>query len=220
MSTSGFGAEAAQRFLEHGDECHTANEVEIGARQKPGPHADQAAHLVDRAVALDDEPGREPEHDREDRREDSGRAQEPPPVRGALAAHLGPRRVREDPVAVEHPLVDAVAHPEEAVLRAHDAGEPEDADERVGDVVDDAPPLEHPPIEVEERRAVRLDAEDAVADEDEVVVALARPALDWIKLADGMGVEATRVETLEGFADAFKAACAQRGPFLIEFQIY
>ena len=48
---------------------------------------------------------------------------------------------------------------------------------------------------------------------------LARPALDWIKLADGMGVEATRVETLEGFADAFKAACGRRGPFLIEFQI-
>ena len=48
---------------------------------------------------------------------------------------------------------------------------------------------------------------------------LARPALDWIKLADGMGMEATRVETLEGFADSFKAACGQRGPFLIEFQI-
>jgi acetolactate synthase-1/2/3 large subunit len=49
---------------------------------------------------------------------------------------------------------------------------------------------------------------------------LARPALDWIKLADGMGVEATRVETLEGFADAFKAAAGRRGPFLIEFRIH
>jgi len=48
---------------------------------------------------------------------------------------------------------------------------------------------------------------------------LARPTLDWIKLADGMGVEATRVETLEGFADAFKAASGRRGPFLIEFRI-
>ena len=48
---------------------------------------------------------------------------------------------------------------------------------------------------------------------------LARPALDWTKLADGMGVEATRVDTLEGFADAFKAAAGRRGPFLIEFQI-
>jgi acetolactate synthase-1/2/3 large subunit len=48
---------------------------------------------------------------------------------------------------------------------------------------------------------------------------LARPALDWVKLANGMGVEATRVETLEGFADAFKAACGRNGPFLIEFHI-
>ena len=40
-----------------------------------------------------------------------------------------------------------------------------------------------------------------------------------MKLAGGMGVEATRVETLEGFADVFKAACTRRGPFLIEFRI-
>ena len=31
--------------------------------------------------------------------------------------------------------------------------------------------------------------------------------------------EATRVETLEGFADVFKSACGRRGPFLIEFRI-
>ena len=48
---------------------------------------------------------------------------------------------------------------------------------------------------------------------------LARPELDWVKLAGSMGVEATRVETLEGFADAFSAACGRRGPFLIEFRI-
>ena len=48
---------------------------------------------------------------------------------------------------------------------------------------------------------------------------LARPALDWVKLAGGMGVEAVRVNTLEGFADAFKSACSRRGPFLIEFDI-
>jgi len=48
---------------------------------------------------------------------------------------------------------------------------------------------------------------------------LARPELDWVKLAGGMGVEATRVETLEGFADVFKSACGRRGPFLIEFRI-
>ena len=48
---------------------------------------------------------------------------------------------------------------------------------------------------------------------------LSRPTLDWVHLAQGMGVEATRVDTLEGFADTFKSACARRGPFLIEFRI-
>jgi acetolactate synthase-1/2/3 large subunit len=48
---------------------------------------------------------------------------------------------------------------------------------------------------------------------------LARPPLDWTSLAAGMGVEATRVDTLEGFADVFKAAAGRRGPFLIELQI-
>ena len=48
---------------------------------------------------------------------------------------------------------------------------------------------------------------------------LARPELDWVKLAGGMGVEATCVDTLEGFADVFKSACGRRGPFLIEFRI-
>jgi acetolactate synthase-1/2/3 large subunit len=48
---------------------------------------------------------------------------------------------------------------------------------------------------------------------------LSRPELDWVKLAGGMGVEARRVETLEGFADVFKAACTRPGPFLVEFRI-
>ncbi|MFO1320844.1 MAG: acetolactate synthase large subunit [Burkholderiales bacterium] len=48
---------------------------------------------------------------------------------------------------------------------------------------------------------------------------LSRPALDWVKLAEGMGVEAKRVDTLEGFADVFRAACTRRGPMLIEFAI-
>jgi acetolactate synthase-1/2/3 large subunit len=48
---------------------------------------------------------------------------------------------------------------------------------------------------------------------------LARPDLDWVKLAGGMGVEAVSVDTLEGFADVFAAACKRRGPFLIEFRI-
>jgi acetolactate synthase-1/2/3 large subunit len=48
---------------------------------------------------------------------------------------------------------------------------------------------------------------------------LARPALDWLKLAAGMGVDGARVTTLEGFADAFQMAGRRRGPFLIEFDI-
>ena len=48
---------------------------------------------------------------------------------------------------------------------------------------------------------------------------LAGPKIRWTKLAEGMGVESVRVETLEAFADAFRAACAKRGPFLIEFAI-
>jgi acetolactate synthase I/II/III large subunit len=48
---------------------------------------------------------------------------------------------------------------------------------------------------------------------------LGRPTIDWVALARGMGVEGTRVETLEAFADTFRAACARRGPFLIEFRI-
>ena len=49
---------------------------------------------------------------------------------------------------------------------------------------------------------------------------LGRPDLDWVGLAKSMGVEAVSVETLEGFADTFRAACGRRGPFLIEFRIF
>ena len=48
---------------------------------------------------------------------------------------------------------------------------------------------------------------------------LGPPDLDWVKLAGGMGMEAVRVDTLETFTDAFRAACSRRGPFLIEFVI-
>jgi acetolactate synthase-1/2/3 large subunit len=48
---------------------------------------------------------------------------------------------------------------------------------------------------------------------------LSRPTIDWVHLAQGMGVEAVRVETLEDFADRFRAATSRRGPFLIEFVI-
>jgi acetolactate synthase-1/2/3 large subunit len=42
------------------------------------------------------------------------------------------------------------------------------------------------------------------------------PALDWVRIATGMGVEAARAETVAGFHDLLGAACARSGPFLIE----
>ncbi|NVO15100.1 MAG: acetolactate synthase large subunit [Rhodoplanes sp.] len=45
---------------------------------------------------------------------------------------------------------------------------------------------------------------------------LGDPTLDWVRLAEGMGVEAVRVDDTRGFEDAFAAAVAARGPRLIE----
>ncbi len=45
---------------------------------------------------------------------------------------------------------------------------------------------------------------------------LDQPALQWTKLAAGMGVEAVRATTAEEFNGALKAALARKGPFLIE----
>jgi acetolactate synthase-1/2/3 large subunit len=42
------------------------------------------------------------------------------------------------------------------------------------------------------------------------------PTLDWVKLAEGMGVEAARAETTERFVDLFASAMKTRGPRLIE----
>ena len=48
---------------------------------------------------------------------------------------------------------------------------------------------------------------------------LHNPELNWVELGQGMGVESTRVETVEDFADAFSAAVKQKGPRLIEVMI-
>ncbi len=45
---------------------------------------------------------------------------------------------------------------------------------------------------------------------------LHNPDLDFVKLATGMGVEATRAETIEAFDDQFADAMARKGPRLIE----
>ena len=48
---------------------------------------------------------------------------------------------------------------------------------------------------------------------------LSNPDLDWVKLANGMGVEAARATTLEACADLMKQSFRQDGPFLIELII-
>ncbi len=45
---------------------------------------------------------------------------------------------------------------------------------------------------------------------------LDEPALDWVSMARGMGVEAARVATAEEFVRAFRGALSRKGPFLIE----
>jgi len=45
---------------------------------------------------------------------------------------------------------------------------------------------------------------------------LHNPELNFVKLAEGLGVEASRAETLEDFEDQFAAAIAHKGPRLIE----
>lgn len=45
---------------------------------------------------------------------------------------------------------------------------------------------------------------------------LSNPDLDWVQLAQGMGLEASRAETVEAFNDQLQAALVRRGPHLIE----
>jgi acetolactate synthase-1/2/3 large subunit len=45
---------------------------------------------------------------------------------------------------------------------------------------------------------------------------LANPVPDWIRIAEGLGVPASRAETTPAFIDQFREAMRQRGPCLIE----
>lgn len=45
---------------------------------------------------------------------------------------------------------------------------------------------------------------------------LSRPTMDFVRIAEGMGVPARRVATAEEFADALRAAFAEPGPHLID----
>jgi len=48
---------------------------------------------------------------------------------------------------------------------------------------------------------------------------LGDPALDWVRLANGMGVEAARATTMEDCADLMAQSFRQAGPFLIELMV-
>jgi len=48
------------------------------------------------------------------------------------------------------------------------------------------------------------------------MIDIGRPDLDWVKLAEGMGVAATRAGTVDEFVSQFRAALKQRGPAVIE----
>jgi acetolactate synthase-1/2/3 large subunit len=48
---------------------------------------------------------------------------------------------------------------------------------------------------------------------------LAEPPLDWVRLAQGMGVEAARAETMEDCAAMMQASFGRDGPFLIELMV-
>lgn len=45
---------------------------------------------------------------------------------------------------------------------------------------------------------------------------LDEPALDWVQLARGMGAQAERADTIEGFTKALARGLAARGPYVIE----
>jgi len=66
---------------------------------------------------------------------------------------------------------------------------------------------------LEELQGVGADAAGAKAFS---MLDLHNPALNWVRLAEGMGVEAVQVGETKAFADAVRSAMAGRGPRLIE----
>jgi acetolactate synthase-1/2/3 large subunit len=65
----------------------------------------------------------------------------------------------------------------------------------------------------------RTGAKDLMAEGDTKALSmfdLSNPNIDWVKMAEAMGVEAVRVSTLEDFSSAFQSAMKQQGPRLIE----
>jgi acetolactate synthase-1/2/3 large subunit len=48
---------------------------------------------------------------------------------------------------------------------------------------------------------------------------LHNPEMNWVKIAEGLGVEASRATSCEEFAAQYASAMSQRGPRLIEVMI-
>lgn len=67
-----------------------------------------------------------------------------------------------------------------------------------------------------ELQRVGAEAADAPGPKARDLLDLGRPAIDFSKIAEGMGVPARRVTTVEEFAAALTAAFAEPGPHLIE----
>lgn len=61
--------------------------------------------------------------------------------------------------------------------------------------------------------------ESAANERMSALTSLANPALDWISIATGLGVPASRATSAEDFHEKFKAALAATGPQLIECQL-
>ena len=57
---------------------------------------------------------------------------------------------------------------------------------------------------------------EAIGENARRMLDLDQPALDWVSLAKGMGVEAGRADTCERFDALLDSALSRRGPFLIE----
>jgi acetolactate synthase-1/2/3 large subunit len=62
----------------------------------------------------------------------------------------------------------------------------------------------------------RVGAESAPGPKARDLLDLTRPTIDFVQLAEGMGVPARRVSTAEDFTEALRAAFAEPGPHLIE----
>ena len=107
-----------------------------------------------------------------------------PPVRPTLPPLLRVRHVRPHPLAVEHPVVDPVAHPEIPLHHPRDAREPQHAAIGLPSSSAHPTPPPHLVVQVQQAGPVHVAAEDPLADEQQVVVPLPRPVREEQVLAD------------------------------------